>query len=119
MLQDLLAAKIPDMNHFKLRIWGAMYNDATKDVQLKDVWDAIHSVVPDLKSLAVQLGWPTDTLFMIDAYRNNPTRFAFPDVDEVRHLFCKDPGGFEFESVHIPTYDLGECCPTVVFRRIP
>jgi SAM-dependent methyltransferase len=118
VLQDLIEGKIPDLNHFKLRIWGSMYNDTTKDVQLKDVWDAIHSVVPDLKSLAVQLGWPTDTLFMIDAYRNNPTRFFFPNVDDVSYLFCKDPGGFEFETVHVPKYDLGKCCPSVVFRRI-
>lgn len=118
VLQDLLAGNIPDLNHFKLRIWGATYNDTTKDIQLKHVWDAINSVVPDLKSLAEKLDWPTDTLFMIDAYRNNPTRFVFPNVDDVSHLFCKDPGGFKLESVHIPTYELGECCPTVIFRRI-
>ena len=118
VLQDLLGAKIPDLNHFKLRLWMAMYKDTTKNVQLNYFWDAIHRVAPDLNNLAAQLGWPTETLFMINAYRNNPTRFFFPNVDDISYLFCKDPGGFELETVRVPTYDLGECCPTVVFRRI-
>lgn len=118
VLQDLLGAKIPDLNHFKLRIWTAMYQDTTKYIQLKYVWDAINSVAPDLNSLAAQLGWPLDTLFIINAYRNNPTRLFFPSIDEVRHLFCQNPGGFELEAVRVPTYDLGECCPTMVLRRI-
>jgi SAM-dependent methyltransferase len=118
VLQDLLAGKIPDVNHLKLRIWTTLYNDTTKDAQLKLVWNAINSVAPDLKSLAERLGWPADTLLLINAYRNNPTRISFPGVDDVSHLFCKDPGGFKLESVHVPTYELGEYCPTVVFRRI-
>jgi len=117
VLQDLVASKIPDLNHFKLRIWGAKYDDITKGIQLKHVWDTIHSAVPDLNGLAAKLGWQSDTLFIINAYRNNPTRFVFPNVDEVSYLFCQNPGGFKLETVRVPTYELGKCCPTVVFRR--
>ena len=118
VFQDLLDRKIPDMHQLKIRLWMAMYKDITQCLQLKDVWEAFNRVAPDLNLLASQIGWPLEHLQMINTHRNCETKAVFPSVDEVRYLFCKDPGGFEFETVNVPTYDLGECCPTVVFRRI-
>jgi hypothetical protein len=118
VFQDLLDGKIANVNQLKIRLWMAMYKDITQCLELKDVWDAFHQASPDLNILASQIDWPLEHLQMINTHRNCETKGVFPSVDEVRHLFCKDPGGFEFEAVHVPKYDLGECCPTVVFRRI-
>ena len=118
VFQDLLDGKIPDINQLKLRLWMAIYKDITQNLQIKQVWEVFHQAVPDLNSLASQIGWPLEPLLTIKAYQNYQTRCVFPSVDEVRQLFCDNPGGFRFEAVKVPTYELGECCPTVVFRRI-
>lgn len=118
VFQDLLDGKIPDMNQLKLRLWMAMHKDITQGLRLKHVWDAFHRVAPDLNSLASQIGWPPEYLMTINTHRNCQTRCVFPSVDEVSQLFCQNPGGFELETVRVPTYDLGECCPTVVYRRL-
>lgn len=118
VLQDLLEAKIPDLNLLKLRLWMALHKDITQGIQLKRVWDAIHRVAPDFKRLASRIGWPLEHLLVINTYRNCSVRYFFLSLDDVRHLFCRNPGGFELETVQVPTYELGERCPTVVLRRI-
>lgn len=118
VLQDLLDAKIPNLNLLKLRLWMALHEDITKGIQLKQVWNAIHQVAPDFNRLASQIGWPVEHLLAINTYRNCSTRYYFIDLGDVCHLFCESPGGFTLEAVHVPTYELGEQCPTVVLRRI-
>jgi SAM-dependent methyltransferase len=118
ILQDLLEAKISNLNLLKLRLGMALHEDITQGVQLKRVWDAIHHVAPDFNRLASLIGWPVEHLQAINTYRNCPTRYFFLSLDNVRHLFCENPGGFTFEAVHVPTYDLGERCPTVILRHI-
>jgi hypothetical protein len=117
VFQDLLDGKIPDMNHLKLRLWMAMYKDITQSLPLKHVWDTFHQVAPDFNDLASQIGWPLEHLLLINTHRDSRLKFIFPSVDEVSHLFCQNPGGFKLETVRVPTYELGEFCPTVVFRR--
>ncbi len=118
VLQDLLDAKIPNLNLLKLRLWMALHEDITQGIQLKQIWNAIHEVAPDFDRLATHIGWPIEHLMAINTYRNCPTRYYFIDLDDVCHLFCESPGGFTLDAVYVPTYELGEQCPTVVFRRI-
>lgn len=117
VLQDLLEAKISNLNLLKLRLGMALHKDITQGVQLKCIWNAIHEVAPDLNRLASRLGWPIEHLLVINTYRDCPIRYYFLDLDDVCHLFCRSPGGFVLESLNIPTYEMGEQCPTVVFRR--
>lgn len=118
VLQDLLKARIPNLNLLKLRLWMALHEDITQGVELERVWNAIHQVAPDFNRLAMQIGWPVEHLLAINAYRNCSSRYYFLDLDDVCHLFCESPGGFALEAVHVPTYELGEQCPTVVLRRL-
>ena len=118
VLQDLLGAKIPNLNLLKFRLWMAMHEDITHGVELKRIWNAIYRAAPDFNRLASRIGWPIEHLMAINTYRNSSTRYYFLDLDRVCHLFCENPGGFMLESVHVPTYELGELCPTVVLRRI-
>jgi SAM-dependent methyltransferase len=117
VLKDLLEARISNLNLLKLRLGMAMQDDVTRGVELGRVWDAFHRAAPDLNRLSSQIGWPLEHLQVINTYRNSPMRYYFMSVSDVRRLFCRDPGGFEFEKVYSPTYELGERCPTVVFRR--
>jgi SAM-dependent methyltransferase len=117
VLQDLLDAKISNLNLLKLRLDMALHKDITQGVQLGLVWDAIHQAAPDFNRLASRLGWSLEHLLVINTYRDCQTRYHFLNLDDVRHLFCENPGGFRLEAVNVPTYELGERCPTVVFRR--
>ena len=119
VLQDLLDAKIPNLNLLKFRLWMALHEDITQGVQLSRVWDALHHVASDFNRLASRLGWSLEHLLVINTYRNCPDRYFFLGLDDVHHLFCDSPGGFTPEAVYTPTYELGEQCPTVVFRRRP
>lgn len=118
VLQDLLAAKISSLNVLKLRLGMAMQTDAVQGIQLAQVWDAVHRVAPDWDRLAERIHWSIQHLRAFDTYRNCLKRYHFGDSAEVRDLFCKNPGGFEVETLHIPTYEWGESCPTVAFRRV-
>jgi len=117
VLKDLLEARIDNLNLLKLRLGMAMQDDITQGVELGGIWDAFQRAAPDFDRLASQIGWPLEHLQVINTYRKSATRYYFRSVSDVRHIFCRDPGGFEFEKVYSPTYELGERCPTVVFRR--
>jgi SAM-dependent methyltransferase len=118
VLRDLLDAKISNLNLLKLRLGMALHRNITQGVQLRRVWNAVHEVAPDFNTLASRLGWSIEHMLVINTYRDCPKRYYFLDLDDVCHLFCRRPGGFELDAVHVPTYELGERCPTVVFRRI-
>jgi SAM-dependent methyltransferase len=118
VLRDLLDAKIANLNLLKLRLGMALHNDITQGVQLRHVWNALYEAAPDFNLLASRLGWPLEHLLVINTYRDCPNRYCFLDLDDVCRIFCENPGGFKLEAVHVPTYELGERCPTIVFRRI-
>jgi len=117
VLADLLAGRVPNLNILKLRLAMAMHEDITQWTELGRVWDAIHQAAPDFARLASQLGWPLGHLLAINTYKDCPAQYWFLSVADVRHLFCTDPGGFSLERVNVPTYELGERCPTIVLRR--
>jgi SAM-dependent methyltransferase len=118
VLRDLVALKIPNVNILKLRLWMALHEDIEHGVQLHCVWDTIRKVEQNLPRLATRLGWPTEQLLALDTYQNCDARYYFLDVPQVRRMFCTDRAGFVFESIHFPTYDLGDQCPTIVLRRV-
>ncbi len=117
VLQDLLEAKIPNLNLLKLRLWMALHQDSTEGVPLRVVWDTVRSAARDFDRLAAQIGWPLEHLLTINAYRDSPTRYFFVSLPDVHYMFCEKGGGFTLEAVCVPTYERGECCPTVVLRR--
>jgi SAM-dependent methyltransferase len=117
VLADLLAGRVASTNHLKLRLGMALHEDARRGVGLRQVWDALHCVAPDLQHLAARLGWPPEHLLAINTYRDRQTRYHFPDLPELCECFCMTNGGFALERTYCPTYELGERCPTVVFRR--
>lgn len=117
VLQDLLLGAIPNVSVLKLRLWMAMQSDPTVGIRLKDVWDAVHAAAPDPERVAPRVGWTVEHWRSLDTYRDRATRYHFTDLDGVQALFCREPGGFELASLHVPTSSPGDWCPTAVFRR--
>ena len=121
-LENVLAAmwggQIASVNHLKLRLLMALQTSAAAGVRLGDAWQCVVDAAPHLAQLAQQAGWPLAELEVMQSYRGRDTRYHFLTLAEVQPLFCAGPGGFAVEAVQVPAYQLGECCPTLLLRRL-
>jgi SAM-dependent methyltransferase len=115
VLQDLLDQRVPNLNILKLRLGMAIQESPSQGVRLGDVWSALHQAAPDFEKLAESIGWPIEHLKAIDTYKNSDARYCFVTPEEVEALFSD---GFMLESKQVPTYELGERCPILAFRRV-
>jgi hypothetical protein len=109
---------VSSLNVLKLRLGMAMQEDIEAGTQLRRVWEKIHQFEPDFPRLAARVGWPLDQLLAINTYRDCPAKYCFLSVADVCRLLCEGPGGFAVESVRVPSYELGDRCPTLVLRRV-
>lgn len=111
--RDLESGRIASFHAFKWRLAMAVA-DGAPNVRLADVWAAWREVVRDPPALLARLGWPASLLATIDVYRDAPASYSFPPVDDVVRAFAD---GFVEVARHVPRYELGDRCPTLVFRR--
>ena len=65
------------------------------------------------EKLLQDLNWPIEMLSTIDIYENSSNIYTFPTLDEVRNLFSAQ---FIELSCYFPDYELGERCPTMIFK---
>jgi len=117
VLEDFLAGRVSNLNVMKLRLGMALQESAAEGVELGAIWRAIHDAAGDLERLAERIGWPVDHMLAINTYRASAGRYHFVTVDQVGELFGGAPGGFEVRRLCVPSYELGERCPTIVLRR--
>jgi len=119
VLDDLLGGRVANLNVLKLRLGMALQPDPAEGVALASVYAALTEVaLPDgLPALAESIGWDVEHLLAIESYRDSPNRYYFVSFEQVRDLFCVDPGGFDLVSVQVAGYDLGDRCPLLVLRR--
>jgi hypothetical protein len=119
VLKDLVDGRISSLNILKLRLGMSLSNSTAEGVELDAVWRALHYTAPDLGRLATRLGWPLEHIMAINTYRGSKARYYFSTLEQVSDLFCAGQGGFEIHRVRLPTYDLGDRCPTVILKRLP
>ena len=55
-------------------------------------------------------------LTTVEVYRGSPAVYSFPTLAELRAELAAD---FEELSCHVPGYELGERCPTLVLSPRP
>lgn len=118
VLDDLLAGRIRDLNCLKLRMGMAMQDAPEDGVAPHDVRERLFEVAGDWSALAERLGWPLEHLAAIDAYRHATARYYFVSESLVTEMLCGEEPLFECVSAETPDYELGERCPTVVYRRL-
>jgi hypothetical protein len=119
VFQDFVQGRVSNVNILKLRLGMAMQDSSREGVQRQVIWDAFHAAVPDPEGLGRQIGWSAAQMHFIDAYRETADPLYFVSVADIYDVFCGSPGGFRLESVHVPSYELGDRCPTVVLRCFP
>jgi hypothetical protein len=117
VLADLMKGRIPNMNVLKLRLWMALQESPSRGVDLDTVWRTVQGAAGNLEELASRVGWPLEETLTINAYRGSTTRYWLGRVDEVAEIFCDQVRGFELATTHVPSYECGRQCPTVVLRR--
>jgi SAM-dependent methyltransferase len=112
VLAELKAGRIGSFHAFKWRLAMALQTDIQSGVQMKDIWQAWADAAIDRAALIDATGWQQATIDTIDLYRDKESRHAFLTLDEVRATMSEY---FEATSIYIPTYELGERCPTLTF----
>lgn len=83
-------------------------------VAVTAIRDAFDAMVPARAALAARTGWRRDVIDHIDVYRDSPAIYSFPTLAEVRAVFAPR---FDELACHVPGYELGERCPTLVWQR--
>jgi hypothetical protein len=108
---DLLRGRIGSVHAAKWRLAMALHGSLGEGVLLDAVWRAFREAIPRNESLAARTGWSDEAINTVDAYRDVAERFFFPTLAELRTLLA---GSFRELRCHIPTYELGSRCPTLV-----
>ncbi|MGA2227807.1 MAG: methyltransferase domain-containing protein [Syntrophobacteraceae bacterium] len=118
VVRDMMDGNISSLNILKLRLGMSLLNSTAEGVELDAVWRAIHAAVPELRKLASRLDWSLDHIMAINTYRGSRARYFFSTIEQICALFCAGQGGFEIHNVLVPTYELGERCPTLILKRL-
>ncbi len=113
VLDDLRAGRFGSFHVFKWHLVMAVQGDLATGVRLGDAWDAWHAGVPDPAPVLASLGWPPQLLQTIDGYRGADASLTFPTLDEARAALAPH---FIEQALHVPAYEMGERCPTLVLR---
>jgi len=113
VVDDLIHGRIGNFHVFKWRLAMALHGTLKDGVRLADIWDTWHAEVPDPESLAAKLGWPREVVRTINNYRGVATRYTFPTLAEAGAAMAR---AFIETNCFFSKYELGERCPTLVFR---
>jgi hypothetical protein len=108
----LWSGRIGSVSALKWRLAMAVQRPDERNVAVADVWRAFCAICPDRSRLLEQLGWSEESLATIDPYRESAARYSFPTLAEVRSLLRADD--LVELGCHVPGYELGERCPTLV-----
>jgi SAM-dependent methyltransferase len=114
VFEDLWRGAIPTFHQFKFRLLTSLQRSAREGVAVEDVYRYWQSRRVDVTALAVRCGWEQDVIDTIHYYRDTPTVHTFPTESELRSVLLEY---FEEETTFVPTYYLGDRCPTLLLRR--
>jgi SAM-dependent methyltransferase len=113
MGEALRAGRIGSVHAFKWRLCMAVQRPDARQVAVADVWQAFRRICPDPSELVARLGWAPEAVATLDAYRDSAGTYSFPTLAEHRALLAPD---FTERSCHVPGYELGDRCPTLVLE---
>lgn len=111
---DLAAGRIGNFHIFKWRLAMALQRDCRMGVCVGDVWRAWQERDIDEEQVVAETGWSADVVHTIHSYRGSDIIYTFPNLEELRGITGE---GFEELACHIPAYEMGDRCPTIVMQR--
>jgi SAM-dependent methyltransferase len=110
----LYAGGIGSFHAFKWRLAMALQGDATRGVDLASIWECFRAHVASNSELAQQTGFPEQEIESIDSYRGVAERYSYSTASELVSLLAPK---LDLLEQWLPTYELGERCPHLLFRR--
>jgi hypothetical protein len=111
VIDDMLRGAIPHFHAFKLRLLMSMQESAEEGVATDKVYRYWTSRNLDVDDVARRAGWSVPQIRSIELYSGTNTVLSFPTLREFRAvLSCY----FHEISLTIPSYALGERCPTLI-----
>lgn len=113
---DLDAGRIETFHAFKWRLAMATQRSPEEGARLDSIWDAWREMCPDPTRLAAERGWSAEEIATIDAYRGAHVTYSFPALAGIGAVLGDDLVEL---SCHVPRYELGQRCPTFVYRARP
>jgi SAM-dependent methyltransferase len=111
---QLFAGAIGNFHVFKWRLAMALQGDATRGVRLTAIWSTFSEHAQSVAHVARQTGWPEPVIATIEGYRDVADRYSFSTEREVVEALSS---AFELVEAWRPSYELGERCPHLSFRR--
>lgn len=114
VFRALFAGAIGNFHVFKWRLAMALQGDATRGVRLADIWTAFCEGGSSVAEVASRSGWPEPVVATIEGYRDVDERYSFSTLREVVAALA---AAFDLVEIWRPSYELGERCPHLSFRR--
>lgn len=114
VMSDAFAGKVGNFNVFKWRLAMAMQGNSTRGVRLADVYRTFVEQTGGVAALASRTGWPAAIIGSIEGYRDVDERYSYSTEREVEACLAHD---FEHVETWRPSYELGDRCPHLSFRR--
>jgi hypothetical protein len=111
---DVERGRIRNFHILKWRLAMALQADATTGVCVGDIWNVFSSMW-EIDVLAKIFAWSLDELNTIRAYRGAETRYTFLTLAQYGEMFLAN--GFRINRMVVPSYELGERCPTFVLDQ--
>ena len=113
VFEYLRTKSIGNFNIFKWRLAMALQESVEEGILMNNVWETWKKEISEPEKLLQDLNWPIEMLSTIDIYENSSNIYTFPTLYEVRNLFSAQ---FIELSCYFPDYELGERCPTMIFK---
>lgn len=115
VLDDALAGRIESFHAFKLRYLMAHQESTARGVSVAEVWTSWSREGLTPEDVEAAVGWPADQVRTIDVYRDQELVYTFPSPAELDHVLVE--AGLAQVRKQVPTYPLGERCPSFVYQR--
>lgn len=113
VFDELAAGTIGSFHVFKWRLAMALHDNLDEGIPVRDIWRRWSQAGVAAEGLAARLGWSLDAVRTIEVYRDSPARYTFPTLDQAREVLAEH---FEELECHVPAYELGDRCPSLLLR---
>lgn len=115
VFDELSAGTISNFHVFKWRLAMALQKSQQSGVGVNEIWRRWQQAGISPQLLSRRTGWRVEEIRTIEAYRDAPARYTFPTLEQAREVLHTD---FTELACHIPDYELGRRCPTLLLAPL-
>lgn len=111
---EAMAGRIAGFHAFKWRLSMAATSETRNpNLNVADTYETFNRLLPDRERLAQATGWSLEDIALMDLYRNSAARYSYPTLTQFRQAI---PSCFRETDIAYGSYELAECCPTLLLE---